>query len=358
MLGATRRIQSALLADFETAIEAVLGEIRDLTGFEAVMLTLLSDRAGVPTQRAAMISIDPSSTLPLDTVQEWDWADGLCARMLAAGLTYTPGFTDAFPGHPVAMQLSVRGYLSLPVRADADGRVVATLCAMNSRDVAVSEDALSFSTFLAAAASALVTRELARREAAVAAERIDAALLGTLQSVREAQDQVGNSIAVVLGWLRLLGSGDADGTGAPGGIQIATRRLEEAQTSIAELLRRTAATALHDYATDRVNASAVLRDLGDPFANANADPDPDPDPDPRDVWVLANRTYLSAFLALAAHGLGGRPLVAGDAWLVPFVDAGLLTTSSLLTLNASGGSIVGHAAGQAARWPLAPPAVT
>jgi hypothetical protein len=178
--------------------------------------------------------------------------------------------------------------------------------------------------------------ELAQEDVRVRVERSDAALLETLAQVRAAQDEVGNSIAVVLGWLRMMPAPAADGT--RGGIQIAIRRLEETQATVATLLRRTAETALAEHASDPVNITAILRGLGHAVGDAS------------DAWVLANRTHLATFLTMSADIVDHEPACTPETWSLPLRGPGLLTTTLLTALTASGGSLATHATAQSVQW--------
>ena len=73
--------------------------------------------------------------------------------------------------------------------------------------------------------------------------------------------------------------------------------------------------------------------------------------EPADIWVRANARHLATFLTEAAQMLSPHELITQDAWIVPFARDGLVTTSSLSALHASGGAIVSVDGTQAAQWP-------
>ncbi len=186
------------------------------------------------------------------------------------------------------------------------------------------------------------TRALETRESEALARQVraDSALLETLAEVRSAQDQVGNSIAVVLGWLRMIASPKTDE--AVGGIQIAIRRLEETQAIVAALLRRTTEAAIAEHASDPVNVSAILRE-----GDRERDEHPAAD---SDQWVLANRTHLVTFLTHAADIVDPEPVLADESWSLALRGPGLLTTALLTGLAASGGSLATDVSGQSVQW--------
>lgn len=83
-----------------------------------------------------------------------------------------------------------------------DDRVVAAIVILDPR--ALDADDREVLGLLGALGGAVVVADLAHRAAESYHDRVDLELLSTLDEVRGTQDQVGNSIAVVLGWLRLL----------------------------------------------------------------------------------------------------------------------------------------------------------
>jgi hypothetical protein len=348
ILQASRRIHDATQRHFDEAIVVVLDEIRDITGLDAVCLTILEDTDGVTNERVTAVSAGDRASIARDVGEQWPWAEGGSQALLGTGLVHVPDFAESFPGHGFLREQGLRGFLSVPLLAATDDRVIATIMGLDSTSSPIPADALEFTRLLTDAAGQLVLRETLRTEAEAAARRSDASLLATLHEVRDAQDQVGNSIAVVLGWLRLLADSSAQSSGPPGGIQIAIRRLEEAQSSIAELLRRSAVVALASHAQDVVNASGVLRTVR-PDDPASAAPD---------IWVRANATHLAAFLTESADALTGGEVVTADAWALLFSGPGLITTTSLLTLHASGGSVVSVDGAQAVQWTRAAAPVT
>ena len=231
--------------------------------------------------------------------------------------------------------------LQFPV-ASVDGPFTAgSVWLADPEGQALSDEGLAEVDVLATAASAFVLREAAVRARQRHAAQADPALMETLQAVRRAEDQVGNSIAVVLGWLRMWSQGAGD---APlGGVQIAIRRLEEVQGVIADLLRTTAAGAIKEHARDIVSIAAALREAGlDDLARGE------------DVLVLGNRGHLTDFLITAGPSLATTAVVTPDAWLVPFDRPDQLSSASMLSLQASGGTMAMHQRGQAAAWERAP----
>jgi hypothetical protein len=221
-----------------------------------------------------------------------------------------------------------------------DDHVAAIICGLDHGSGPIDEDRLAFARLLAESGAAMIAHEVSRQDVEDGTRRSDALLLETLEFVRSSQDQVGNSLAVVLGWLRLVSGPKNDGP--LGGIQVAIRRLEEAQATVAELLRRTTEAALQEHASDPVNVSDLLRELG-----RRTDDGPD-------IWIRGNRTFLSGFLTAAGAAISREAVLTPRAWTLPFRDAGLLTTSLVLSLIASGGRLTTIGPAQAAEWPRIP----
>ena len=145
----------------------------------------------------------------------------------------------------------------------------------------------------------------------------------------------------MLGWLRMLDTGGSTTEGSVGGIHVAIRRLEETQSAIADILRGTAAAAVAELASDPVNASVIMRQMGRATT------------DGPDTWILANRTHLLSFLEGAAGALMPGEVLTDDSWSLTFREPGLLTTTIMMSLAASGGSLTATSASQTAQWRLA-----
>jgi hypothetical protein len=280
LIAAAQRVDESLGGDDASAVSTMLEEITRTTGMEAVLLS------------------------PDDAV------------------TPTPTF-------------------SVPVAVGPEARVVAIIHGIDRVGVEPDAERLSFAHFLASVCATAVARDRAGDQENARSQRSDEVLLETLQKVRAGQDEVGNSLAVVLGWLRMLDGSSTSGEGSVGGMGIAIRRLEESQAAIAQLLRKVAAAAVTEHASDPVNVSAILRELGRTTTEGP------------DTWILANRTHLREFLESAADALGPEPTTAEDSWSLGFRDPGLLTTKLLMRLTASGGSLATRGRAQAAEWRLA-----
>lgn len=341
VVAASRAIHEGLARGHAEAIAATLDELRQMAGSPCAALTHVEVTDGVAMERVDAVSTAEAAGPRLTVGDVWPWADGPTSALLVSdGLRYEPDFARRFPRSPFLRRCAVGGLLVLPITAPEDDRVIAAIVILDPRPLDADEQQVL--RLVGAAGAAIVVADLAHEAVEAHRAMADRELLATLDEVRETQDQVGNSIAVVLGWLRLLATSASTSTaeaGPPGGIQIAIRRLEEAQASIAELLRRTASTALRDHADEAVNASEVCRSVGRLGG------------EPPDVWVRANGRHLATFLSQAAEMLSPRELLTADAWIVPFARDGLVTTSSLSALHASGGAIVSVDGTQAAQWP-------
>lgn len=340
VVAASQRIHASLDVGRAEAIAVTLDELRDLADARCAILTHLDEVDGIAVERVAARSWDGVGGPILNVDDTWPWSVGpTCALLAGETLRYEPDFPGHFSASPFLRVCAITGIVTLPITAPEDDRIVAAIVIVDPRPL--DDDDCEVLRLLGTVGGAVVVADLAHRAAEAHRARVDLELLGTLDEVRDAQDQVGNSIAVVLGWLRLLANSSNAAnaeSGPPGGIQIAIRRLEEAQASISELLRRTASTALRDHADDPVNASAVSRAVGRTSS------------EPPDIWVRANARHLATFLADAAETLSPRELITQDAWIVPFARDGLVTTSSLSALHASGGAIVSVDGTQAAQW--------
>jgi hypothetical protein len=167
------------------------------------------------------------------------------------------------------------------------------------------------------------------RESATAARR-------TIAAVRVAEDEIGNSIGVVLGWLRLAADRAQDGREVDG-LSTSVRRLEEVQQSVARLLMETLAEAIGRCANERVDATALL--------GASR-----PDPAERQIWIAANRLELMDLLMLEPPLLGDTPTWSETSWNLPVAAPTLLTSDIATAIAASGGSLSVNASGASVSW--------
>lgn len=73
-----------------------------------------------------------------------DRADSFCHRMLAGGpcATADAARDDYYAGTPIRERLGITSYVGVPIRRPSDGAVVATLCGIDRRNVAVSDSAV------------------------------------------------------------------------------------------------------------------------------------------------------------------------------------------------------------------------
>lgn len=292
---------------------ALLEGLRQASGCQVAALTVLDDVDGVAGHDVILASCDDSGSPLLDAL---------------AGRAWTPPSDTALTDRE----------LCFPVLGADGTTIVGSVMLLDPAAPPPATEAMESVRLLATAASTAVLRESALRERRRVDSEADPALIETLLAVRRAEDQVGNSLAVVLGWLRVM----SDSADSPsGGVHIAIRRLEEAQAVVAELLRSTARTAIDEHARRAVSVGEVLSETGlDRLA---------PEPG-ADLFVRANRAHLVTFLTTTGPMLASESVVTPDSWLVPLSRPDQLGSSGLLALHASGGVLTSHLGGQAAGW--------
>ena len=295
------------------SVMALLDGLRSATGCRVAALTVLEEVDAIAVHDVILASCDDSAAPLLDTLASRAW---------------TPPDDAA----------SSNRELCFPVLGADGTTIVGSVMLLDPAGPPPTAETMESVRLLATAASTAVLRESALRERRRADSEADPALIETLLAVRRAEDQVGNSLAVVLGWLRVM----SDSADSPsGGVHIAIRRLEEAQAVVAELLRTTARTAIDEHARRPVSMTAVLREAGlDPLAPQSG----------ADVHVLANRAHLVTFLTTTSPMLASEAVVTADSWLVPLSRPDQLGSAGLLALHASGGTLTSHLGGQAAAW--------
>ncbi len=336
LLAAVQRLDSVLAQDPDRAVDVLVEEVRRLTGTEFVMFTMVEEIDGVLSQHATRVSVSEDNAVDIAAGDHWRWADSACIRMLREGVTYTPDFQADHPDHALAARLGIRGFLSVPVLGATGDHVAAVLCSVDSRGVVIPDDVLALVRVLTASAVAPLVRAWGAR-AADADERASAdAAVEVAAQVRRGQDEVGNSLAVAMGWLEVLAE-----DGASPGAGTALRRLAGVEGSVTDVLRRVHDAGVGRSAHRPVDLAATLREaIGADVTVTGAD----------EAWVLAHRTHLSDFLTGAAGSLAHEVVVTDDAVVVPLVGDAALTTAALLVMDASGGQIAEHERRAAVAW--------
>lgn len=123
------RIATALndAVDLESLVRPVLDEVLDMTDTDTAYLTVL-DEDGMLEHRyvrnAGQIHLPEGLVLP--------WKESLCWRCSDRGITWTDRALDDLPGVPLAVEVGLQTYLSVPL-TDGDGTVLGTLCAGSTR---------------------------------------------------------------------------------------------------------------------------------------------------------------------------------------------------------------------------------
>lgn len=344
LLQALRRIDAALAGEPGNAVVALVEEVRRLTGSELVMFTLVEEIDGELHQHAVWVSASEDNAVAIAPGDHWRWDESACIQMLRDHTNYTPDFVADHPGHALATRLGIKGFLSVPVLAPAGDRVSGVLCAVDSRGVVIPDDALAVVRVLTAGAVAPLLRAWGAQDSEASLRASGDAAYDLVSDLRRTQDQVGNSLAVALGWLHVLAEDESLGPAASGA-RAALRRLEGAQVAVASLLRDVHAAAIGTVGRLPVDLVAEVRVAFGPAAGGLTG----------EVWVLANRVRLSDFLRAAGGSLMAEVVVRGEVALVPFAPGAAITTASLLALDTSGGRVADAGGRPAAAWPRTTP---
>lgn len=291
VLEISRRIGADLQLGYHKAVEALLEEIRLVSGAHTCQLV------------------------------EWDEQ--------GERITESRSTPDRRPS------VSTTGLTTSILSASGD-HVVAEIRLLVDPGAEAADDAGTFSAFLVSGLASLVTLEIARNEANRHARESAAAARRTMAAVRVTEDEIGNSIGVVLAWLRLAEDRGPEGM-EPNGLSTSVRRLEEVQSSVARLLAHTQAEAIGRHAVDRVDATALVGDSKPYLADGR-------------VWIVANRTELQALLTLVPPIFGDTPRWTETTWSLPVAATTRITSDLAIAIAASGGSIAVGAGGTSVSW--------
>src|SRR6266545_3039186 len=110
--------------DIDQVIRALLTKLQQVTGVEAVYLTLIDwDR-----EREEVVFAHNVGGLEIPEGAMIDWSDSLCGRMLLDGARSVDDVPGTYPDSNAAKALRLRSYLSAPLFT-ADGKLFGTLCA-------------------------------------------------------------------------------------------------------------------------------------------------------------------------------------------------------------------------------------
>jgi len=290
VLLACRTVSTAQSLDHERAVQTVLGELRDASGAAACVL---SDR-GPEGDRSPDIVVSDAPGSSLDPALVLD--------------------------------------LAIPIHADLDGRLLAEVSILSRPGASLAGSRRIVAECLAEGLTSLVRREHASREASARASESDAMLLDALMSIRAAEDQISNSIGVVLGWLRLAQDNVRQAQELPDHLATALRRLQDAQAGVTEFLRLTQAQAIRRHASDRVDVAELW-----PGAEHQGE-----------TAVRANRAHLTSLLEQSPPITHDQPAWSPDGWTLRLAVP--LTSELLTAIAASGGSVDIADDGATVRW--------
>jgi hypothetical protein len=138
----------------ETITDNVLSELQRVSGLDAVFLTATDPSSPVHS----VVRVARHRRLAVRAGMAWDAVErrGSLRSASGSGRHVVPDLAEVAPGHVLAEELGVRGYLSVPVHAP-DGRAVGALCGASAERLPSTESlGILFELF-----ASLVTQHLA-----------------------------------------------------------------------------------------------------------------------------------------------------------------------------------------------------
>lgn len=136
----------------ESITDNVLSELQRVSGLDVVFLTAIDPSS--PSHE--VVRVAPHRRLGVRAGMAWDGIERRGAARSASGRHVVPDLAEVAPGHVLAEELGVRGYLSVPVHAP-DGRPVGALCGASAERLPPTESlGILFELF-----ASLVTQHLA-----------------------------------------------------------------------------------------------------------------------------------------------------------------------------------------------------
>jgi diguanylate cyclase len=115
----------------EELTRPLLALLSQVTGMESAYLTSIDNAAD--KQRVEFVLNKGEMVIPEGL--EVPWGDTLCKRALEEGRLYTDNVSECWGDSEAAAALGIRTYVSAPIHAQ-DGRVLGTVCAASSQQVA------------------------------------------------------------------------------------------------------------------------------------------------------------------------------------------------------------------------------
>ena len=344
-LAALLRVDECLVRAPEEVLPVLVDEVLRITGGELAMFTTMEAVAGELRQRVEYVSRREDSAVAISPGNHWPWVQSACAEMLASGTQYLRDFQVDRPGHRWAELLNLRGFLSIPVMDPSGTQVVAGVCAADSQPMELDDEVLAVVRMLTTAATAPLLGSISREEGRRTALRVDASALGMLELVRRAQDEIGNSMGVAVGRIRL--AADAHDAGYDRGdrqqhLDAALKRLERLTTSLATTFWEMREAAVTGAVLTPVELTAAVAGAGrGPTLRA---------PYGQEVWALAQEHRLLRVIQEVGGSLTGEVVCRDGLVILPVTSGAALTTTSLLDLEASGGRVTQHGRLPALGW--------
>ncbi len=136
-------------------IAPLLSLLSKVTGMESTYLTTIDPDAGV--QRVEFARNVGDMVIPEGLVVPWE--DTLCKRALDENRMYSDNVAECWGDSEAAAALGIRTYVSAPIRS-LDGRVLGTVCAASSDQVARTPDVEPLLMLLSGLLSYSLEREL------------------------------------------------------------------------------------------------------------------------------------------------------------------------------------------------------
>lgn len=139
----------------EQLARPLLSLLNQFTGMESTYLTTIDTEQGV--QRVEFARNAGAMIIPEGLVVPW--ADTLCKRALEENRLYSDNVAECWGDSDAAKALGIKTYLSAPIRSQ-DGRVLGTVCAASSAQVARPADVEPLLALLSGLLGYALEREL------------------------------------------------------------------------------------------------------------------------------------------------------------------------------------------------------
>lgn len=250
--------------DLASVTRPLLETLQLLASVESAYLTSIDwDR-----QVQRVIVAENSAVLAIEEGTEVAWDDTLCRRAMESGRYATSDVAATWEESPVADELGIRTYVSVPVVL-ADGEVYGTICGASTSSVEIDEQIQSLLTVFGRLVADTVARE--RRLSAASAQAIESERLlrARSQFVAAAQHRLKTPLTVIQGWSSILldsfgEMADAERTSA---LQAIDRSARNALAEVSSMLSESQTEALARDVTARpIDVVAVAGAVADDLA--------------------------------------------------------------------------------------------